>query len=1318
MQAKSKVIPLLLGVILLLLVSVYATSAAGGLTTVGPINPDNGFPLWYKDANGLALELCVDFANPLCNFAPLPGDPFDPNQPPIVPTNFPDEAFWWSADALLETNGSGGGAGLVLALEAAFANGPVVPGDQVSFGRIRYRVDLDVGGTYTVTHPYGQDVHPGVAAGVKAINFTEDIGIGAPGDFTGALNSRIGPFLTWDTFPGDPDLAPGFIGDPIVEHRVTGSPFNTNFFRIEGPDNAFTGSPFLCANPFLGASPTSTTDCIETDLFLISGKIRTNTGTGASLATYKNSTGPGPESLNVYAFTEAGAILRVTGAGLAPTDMEGDGNGRYFARLGFDGSSSPPATITVTNLGDNPPSVSTVTVVDVVTINRAEYNADTNTLEVVARSSDEDSVPTLTIRGDGGVVLGTAAPGDTFSNVMTVPPVKVVVGSSRGGLAEEPVTVVGSDFNPANLNPSVNIIEPLDGLSVVEGTSVTFTGTATDPEDGNLDASLIWTSSLDNEIGTGATFSTVLSVGVHTIVASVSDSGGLGSSDSVVVTVVAAGGNTPPTTANDNAATTGVIPVTINVLANDNDPDGLVDPTTVVVGPTQNGGTVSVNPSTGAILFTPNTNSGTSPVAVGPVHPTHGFPVWYQDSTPLQPTDSFTYTVRDNAGAISNEGTVTVNQNPLVLELCLNSQARCGLPTAPPFTFPDNFPNEVFYWSADAITPTGGGDALLTLALEGGFANGAPAAGDQITFARLRLRVDGLVPGAVYTITHPYGVEVLPADGTGGINITNDLGTDGGFNGVFNQMAGPFLVWDQTAPAPPAGYIGDGATPHTVTGSPFGTNFFRIEGPDAGGAGNNVTQTDQFAVVGKLVTAATGPGNTAPSVTIDTPSDGANFASGTSIAFSGTVNDAEEAGLSANLVWTSDVDGPLGNGAAISAVLSDGTHQITAAVVDSGGLTGQASITVNVTANAAPTVSITSPADGTLALVGDTVNFAGTATDGPDDVSASLIWSSNIDGQIGAGASFSRNDLSLGAHTITASVTDPGGLTGVATITLNITTPTGNTPPSVAITAPTDGTAVTVGDSISFEATATDTDGPSPVGAIEWSSDIDGPLGTGSPLVVNGLSLGTHTITASASDGADTGSASITVVVNSPTNNVPTVSITTPVDGAAFAFGASIDFAATAADVEDGDVSANLVWTSDVAGQIGTGASFAAVLSPGTHTITASATDNNGDTGSASLTITVAAADTVSITKAEFASGNNRWRIDGTGSVPGNTITISQVDPGTGNVLQVIGTAQVAAAGTWRLQTTTGPAPIGQNPSLRAVSSGGGVSNLFVARVK
>ncbi|HUF37627.1 MAG TPA: S8 family serine peptidase, partial [Anaerolineales bacterium] len=88
-------------------------------------------------------------------------------------------------------------------------------------------------------------------------------------------------------------------------------------------------------------------------------------------------------------------------------------------------------------------------------------------------------------------------------------------------------------------------------------------------------------------------------------------------------------------------------------------------------------------------------------------------------------------------------------------------------------------------------------------------------------------------------------------------------------------------------------------------------------------------------------------------------------------------------------------------------------------------------------------------------------------------------------------------------------------------------------------------------------------------------------------------------------------------------NNPPTVSITSPSDGATFASGASISFAGSASDTEDGSLTSSLVWTSSLDGQIGTGGSFSAVLSDGTHTITASVTDSGGSSGSDSITLTV-----------------------------------------------------------------------------------------------
>jgi len=96
-------------------------------------------------------------------------------------------------------------------------------------------------------------------------------------------------------------------------------------------------------------------------------------------------------------------------------------------------------------------------------------------------------------------------------------------------------------------------------------------------------------------------------------------------------------------------------------------------------------------------------------------------------------------------------------------------------------------------------------------------------------------------------------------------------------------------------------------------------------------------------------------------------------------------------------------------------------------------------------------------------------------------------------------------------------------------------------------------------------------------------------------------------------------------VPSTPPNKPPTVSITSPADGSTFDSGVAIPFKGTASDSEDGDLTANLVWTSSIEdGSIGTGGSFSTTLSDGTHTITAEVTDSSGnETGSTSICITV-----------------------------------------------------------------------------------------------
>jgi hypothetical protein len=207
---------------LALLLPMFAHAA---LPFVGPLDPANGFPRWYKDSRGVRLALCLE-QNTFC----LPLEDTDPNLPVSFPDNFPGEAFWWHAEATLD-NVEGGEVRLVLALEAAFAREIPQAGDRISFARVRIRARGIPLGTYRVTHPYGQSTFEATETDGRQINETNDVGI-TNEIFTGALAGDIGPFLVWD--PSFAPAAPaGYIGDPTVPHRVIGSPRGTNFLRIE-----------------------------------------------------------------------------------------------------------------------------------------------------------------------------------------------------------------------------------------------------------------------------------------------------------------------------------------------------------------------------------------------------------------------------------------------------------------------------------------------------------------------------------------------------------------------------------------------------------------------------------------------------------------------------------------------------------------------------------------------------------------------------------------------------------------------------------------------------------------------------------------------------------------------------------------------------------------------------------------------------------------------------------------------------------------------------------------------------------------------------
>jgi len=89
-----------------------------------------------------------------------------------------------------------------------------------------------------------------------------------------------------------------------------------------------------------------------------------------------------------------------------------------------------------------------------------------------------------------------------------------------------------------------------------------------------------------------------------------------------------------------------------------------------------------------------------------------------------------------------------------------------------------------------------------------------------------------------------------------------------------------------------------------------------------------------------------GPVNAAPQVSILSPLDGSTDLAGiVDIFFLGTAVDDEDGDLTSGLIWTSSIDGAIGNGGSFAIdTLSPGIHTISATVADSADLVGSATI--------------------------------------------------------------------------------------------------------------------------------------------------------------------------------------------------------------------------------------------------------------------------------------------------------------------------------------------------------------------------------------
>lgn len=103
-------------------------------------------------------------------------------------------------------------------------------------------------------------------------------------------------------------------------------------------------------------------------------------------------------------------------------------------------------------------------------------------------------------------------------------------------------------FGPGGLLPSITITSPANGFSISEsgspGVSFAASATVVDDLDNTLGTDVVWTSNLDGSVGANGLSTTIslTTVGVHTLTATVSDTGSPSRnvSDSITVTVTAA----------------------------------------------------------------------------------------------------------------------------------------------------------------------------------------------------------------------------------------------------------------------------------------------------------------------------------------------------------------------------------------------------------------------------------------------------------------------------------------------------------------------------------------------------------------------------------------------------------------------------------------------------------------------------------------------------------------------------------------------------------------------------------------------------------
>jgi subtilisin-like proprotein convertase family protein len=474
--------------------------------------------------------------------------------------------------------------------------------------------------------------------------------------------------------------------------------------------------------------------------------------------------------------------------------------------------------------------------------------------------------------------------------------------------------------------------------------------------------------------------------------------------------------------------------------------------------------------------------------------------------------------------------------------------------------------------------------------------------------------------------TFPNDVDVLlVGPGRHNVMLLSDVG--GGPN--INDVS---LTFDDAAPAAlpnatvvvsgtyrPTNHAGnDGlveSLPAPAPAGPHGTTLSVFSGTDPNGIWRLFVRDDQGGDVGTIaggwsLTLATG--DVTPPVVI-VPADltvEATSAAGAVVTYSASATD--------------DVDGTLTPSCDPSSgsTLPLGATTVTCAATDSAGNSAATSFTVTVKDTTAP--DLTAPANLTVAgtnSAGAVVTYSASAI---DLVAGALTPTCNP----ASGSTFP-----LGTATVTCTATDRADNTSTASFTVTVVdaeAPVLSVPGNLTVEATSAAGAV-----VTFSATATD--------------DVDGPVPATCDLASSStVPLGATTVTCTATDSTDNTSAvSFTVTVQDTTAPALTVPADPTVE-ASGPNGAVVTYSATASDVVDGTLTPSCAPSSGSTFRIGT------------TSLTCTATDDAGNTGTASFQVVVAAPtiSALSPNRVALSGSVQTITIRGANFVAGATVTV------------------------------------------------------------